>query len=215
MPSSPHFRGVVVAVCVLAATAGCRNTPSEPERIRQPSLTVTCLPAGARVTCAATYLPSVGSLRTVTSLATWRASDPTLGSFLEPGIFTPARRGEVELSARYSGIEDRVVSTFLVDPRQTATRLYFLSGMVRDDLRNEDLAGATVEILNGYARGAQSLTNRFGAYEFDTILTGETFSVRASKAGYAPSTLTYRVDSPLGPAGGNPPFLDFRLRRLG
>ncbi|MEA2692200.1 MAG: CarboxypepD reg-like domain [Acidobacteriota bacterium] len=215
MPSSLSLRRVGATVCLLAVTAGCRNSPSEPERLRQPSLTVTCLPAGVRVSCTASYLPSVGSLRDVTSQSTWRASDPTLGSFLQPGIFTPARRGEVELSARYNGLEDRVVSKFLVDPRQTGTRLYFLSGMVRDDVSNEDLAGATVEILNGYARGAQSLTNRFGAYQFDTILTGETFSVRASKTGYVPSTLTYRVDSPVGPAGGNPPFLDFRLRRLG
>ncbi len=31
--------------------------------------------------------------------------------------------------------------------------------------------------------------------------------------GYASETLTYRVDSPMGAPGGNPPTLNFQLRR--
>src|SRR4029079_5314995 len=133
--------------------------------------------------------------------------EPTLGSFVEPGIFVPERRGEGELTAPYKGIEYRVVSKCVVDPGQTSQRLYFLSGSVRDEVSNQDLSGAMVEVLSGYARGERSITNQFGAYQFDKILTGETFSLRASKPGYTPLTLTYRVDSPIsiGSAGRNPP----------
>lgn len=106
-----------------------------------------------------------------------------------------------------------VTSVFLVDPLQPAQRLYFLSGLVRDDVSNALLPGVMIEILDGYAGGAQSVTNENGHYRIDRILTGETITVRASKDGYEPSTLTYRVGSPVGPAGSNPPFLDFKLRR--
>jgi hypothetical protein len=201
----------------VAATAGCKDSPSEPDHRQAPSLAVACLPAGVRVTCTATLfgVPSNGSVRNVTSLATWRASEPALGNFVAPGTFVPERRGEVELAARYNGFEDRVVSKFLVDPQKTAERLYFLSGTVRDEVSHQDLSGAMVEVLDGYARGERSVTNQFGVYQFDKVLTGETFSLRASKPGYAPLVLAYRVDSPItvnGPAG-NPPFLDFPLRR--
>jgi hypothetical protein len=204
MSSHVLFRRAAVLVCLAAVLTGCRNGPTDPHGPRQASLTVTCIPAGPRVSCSATYLPAEGFSRDVTSLATFRASDPSLGSFRD-GLFTPVRRGEVEINARYNG---------LVDPAQTARRLYFLSGIVRDDSNNQALVGATVEVLDGYSKGAQSVTNGAGAYQFNDILTGETFSVRASKPGYTSSTLTYRVDSPIGPSG-NPPFLDFRLRRIG
>jgi len=217
MQRSLAFRHAAAAVFLVAATAGCKDSPSEPDRRQAPSLAVACVPAGVRVACTATLfgVPSNGSVKNVTSLATWRASEPTLGSFVEPGLFMPERRGEVELTARYNGIEDRVVSKFFVDPRQTSQRLYFLSGSVRDEVSNQDLSGAMVEVLSGYARGERSITNQFGAYQFDKILTGETFSLRASKPGYAPLTLTYRVDSPIsiGSAVGNPPFLDFSLQK--
>jgi len=212
----PDFSRVVAVVMLVAVAAGCNETPSEPDRGTPPTLIMACVPLDARVSCTATlfYAPVTGTTN-VTSKATWLVSDPFLGGFLEPGIFTPTRHGEVELSVRYEAWTAVVTSWFLVDPFQPAQRLYFVSGIVRDDATNATLSGATVEILDGYARGSQAITNEFGHYRIDRILTGETFSARASRAGYAPSTLTYRVDSPIGPAGGNPPFLDFRLRAFG
>ncbi|HEY3571084.1 MAG TPA: carboxypeptidase-like regulatory domain-containing protein [Thermoanaerobaculia bacterium] len=200
---------------LLVPLLGCDHSPTEPAHQLSPSLHVACLPDGSRVSCKATLsgVPDGASTRDVTSQATWMASDPSLGSFLQPGVFTPRRRGEVEISASYQTWTSDVTSQFLVDPAQPAQRLYFLSGVVRDDSSNAEIPGATVEILDGYARGATSVTNESGAYHFDKILTGETFHIRVSKPGYSPVTLSYRVDSPIGPAGGNPPFLDFRLHR--
>jgi Carboxypeptidase regulatory-like domain len=129
-------------------------------------------------------------------------------------MFTPKQRGEVGLSARYDQRESTGTSWFLVDPLHSAQRLYFLAGLVRDDASNALLPGVTVENLDGYARGDRAVTNENGHYRLDRMLAGETFSVRASKPGYSPVTLTYRVDSPIGPGGGNPPFLDFRLRAV-
>jgi len=200
----------ITLMLLAAALAGCRESPTDPH-VTAPSLSVLCQPAGALVRCTASFSGNAGS-RDVTSEATWLASDPALGSFQQPGLFVPSQRGEVVLWARYTQTESPVTSLFLVDPPRPAQRLYFLAGIVADDASGAPLAGATVEILDGYARGARAVTNEFGHYQIDRVLTGETLRVRASRPGYSPSTLTYRVDSPVGPSGGNPPFLDFRLR---
>ena len=205
------LRLAVSAVFLMAALAGCKDSPTDVHS-NPPTLHAACVPLGAQVSCTATFFDG-NRLRDVTSQATWLVSDPALGSFTT-GVFTPRQRGEVVLSVRYQEFVDSLESRFLVDPAQTARRVYFLSGVVKDESSGAVLAGATVEILDGYARGARSVTNEFGAYQINGILTEETFRVRASLPGYAPSTVSYRVDPPIGPAGGNPPFLDFRLRKI-
>lgn len=205
-----------LAFCLLLAAAGCDETPTSVDR-RDPRLDVTCLPSGANVACTAILrdVPDGGSVRDVTSRATWRVSDPSVGDFLQPGVLTPRRRGEAEISARFEQWELRpeLRPWFLVDPPQPAQRLYWVAGLVRDDATSQALPGATVEVLSGYGRGAQAVTNENGHYRIDRLLTGEAISLRASRPGYAPATASHRVDSPLG-SPGNPPFLDFRLRRL-
>jgi Carboxypeptidase regulatory-like domain len=214
MTISPILHRVLAVLVLATLLAGCGDSPSEPEHSASPELHVSCLPLGVSVSCKATLtnVPGRGS-EDVTPAATWISFDSGVGDFLEPGVFTPRRRGEVEISASYQSWTTHVTSSFLVDPLQPAQRLYFLAGLVRDEVSNALLPGVTVEILDGYARGLQSVTNENGHYKIDRLLTGETFSVKAIKAGYESSTLTYRVDSPVGPAGSNPPFLDFRLRR--
>ena len=212
MSKFPILRLAVSAVFLMAALAGCKDSPTDIHS-NPPSLHAACVPLGAQVSCTATFFDG-NRLRDVTSQATWLVSNPALGSFTT-GVFTPRQRGEVVLSVRYLEFVDRLESRFLVDPAQPARGVYFLSGVVKDESSGAVLAGATVEILDGYARGARSVTNEFGAYQINGILTEETFRVRASLPGYAPSTVSYRVDPPIGPAGGNPPFLDFRLRKQG
>jgi len=206
------FRLALSAVFLLAALAGCKDSPTEIEHHSPPALHAACVPLGASVACTATFFDG-DRLRDVTSQATWLASNPALGSFTV-GIFTPRQRGEVVLSVRYQEFVDPLESRFLVDPAQPARRVYFLSGVVKDESSGVELAGATVEILDGYAQGARSVTNGSGYYQIKGILTEETFRIRASLPGYATSTISYRVDPPIGPAGGNPPFLDFRLRKI-
>jgi len=197
--------------------AGCDETPTSVDH-RDPRLEVSCHSSGVQVACNATLrdVPDGGSVVDVTSRAMWLASDPAAGDFLAPGIFTPRRRGEVELSARYQQWEsyDDLNPRFLVDPLQPAQLLYWVSGIIRDDVSSEVLPGATVEVLSGYGRGAQAITNEHGYYQIDRLLTGETISLRASRTGYTSATTSHRVDSPVGPIGITPPFVDFLLHRL-
>jgi hypothetical protein len=207
------LRRVLLVIALGAAMLGCSETPTSPspERYRIPRLQAACVPAAILVRCTATLydVPRWGDSADVTSQSIWLLSDPTLGT-IDRGIFTPTRRGEVSITARYQQWEDPLASSFLVDPDQPAQRLNWVSGIVRDDASSSPIQGARVEIVRGYNEGASAITNQFGHYRIEPILTAVSFSISASKDGYLPSTTVYRVDSPIGPPG-NPPFLDFRL----
>lgn len=68
-------------------------------------------------------------------------------------------------------------------------------------------------MLDGYRRGANCRTNTIGYCSIDRVLTGETFTASVSKEGYLTAAVTYRVNPPVGPAGGNGPFLVVTLSK--
>jgi hypothetical protein len=204
------LRRYLIVVLLLATTVACSDTPTESHSQHGTVLVAMCVPAGANVSCTATF-QNDSQPRDVTSSAMWLVSDPTIGSFTTPGVFVPTKTGKVALWARCDSVES-LKSSFLVAPAVSPARLYVLSGVVKDDATATPIVGATVQIVSGFAQGEQATTNDNGAYFIDGILTGEVFSVGASKPGYVSSTKSYRVDSPVGPGGGNPPFLDFLLQ---
>jgi hypothetical protein len=217
----PVFSRLVAAVVLAAVLAGCKESPTDPDHPPPaPDLLFFCLPLDVRLTCTAiaNNVPGRGQVD-VTQTAEYQVSDPAVGGFLEPGIFTPSRRGEVELSARQGALTPRFTPRFLVDPLQPPRSIESLAGKVRDAETGRELSGARVEILDGYAQGSTRVTNEFGFYQIEKILTEETFSVRASLPEYAPSTVSYRVDpstyraDPSDTAPRNPPSLEIQLRR--
>ncbi len=206
-----------VSLCLLTLCgmmSACDDLPTSPDTGFSHLQTI-CSPAGVNVSCTATLhrASTFGGVEDVTARATWFASDPSLGRFTEPGLFTPVSRGEVGLWAQYERWESLEQPWFLVGPGTAARWLYFVAGTVHDASTNETLTGAEVRILDGYAAGAYASTNQNGYYHIDRVLTGEVFTIVASKSGYSAHTQSYRVDPPVGPYG-NSPFLDFRLERL-
>jgi len=208
--------GLALVVVSCGAMTACERVPIGPDH-RNPILLLSCTPTGSNVECSATLydVPSFGSMRDVTTEATWTVSDPSLGGFAMPGLFTPIAAGEVRLGARFEEWASREDEDpwFLVGPGTDARWLYFLAGVVYDASTNEGLAEVEVRMLDGYAEGALSTTGPNGHYQFDRVLTGEVFTVEASKEGYSSETQPYRVDPPNGPIG-NSPFLDFHLTPL-
>ena len=203
----------VTLLALLSIVVAChRESPTEPSHVN-PRLTTTCVPSGGQVSCSATLwdVPTYGATNNVTADAIWIASDPSIGTFTAPGVFVPSRVGEVSIWAHYQRW-DSPQSSFLVDPAHEAQRLYWLSGLVLDASTQAPIQGAEVRILDGYSQGARAVSNAFGSYQIDGILTGQPFSVAASASGYASQTRSYRVDSPVG--GQNGPFLDFHLQRI-
>ena len=83
----------------------------------------------------------------------------------------------------------------LVDSQRLSQIIYFLSGVITEnDGTDTRIPNAVVEILDGYNAGKSATSNQFGAYNIARVLTKVTFMVRASKAGYLPSTLTVKPD---------------------
>jgi hypothetical protein len=218
IPLSLRVLFPIVLLTSLAAVLGaCGDSPTDVHS-SPPSLNMFCLPAGTQVSCTASFFSggTSGRQADVTADTDWLVADPAIGVFVRPGIFSPSRRGEAVISARYRGVETRYQFRFLVDPVTTARFLEALSGQISDDLTGAPIAGATVEILSGYAQGARATTNEGGFYLVPTLLAGETFTARATSPGYAEATASYRVDPSVVLPGdpNNPNFLTFRLRRL-
>ena len=191
----------------------CKDSSDEITRGSSRQLGIFCTTSGPRVTCKAFLSDPQRGSREVTSEATWLASGPGAGAFAEPGLFVPSGAGDIGLRARFEDLSsDRV--WFFVNPLQDARVLTFLNGVVRDEMTNAGIEGVEVQILDGHSVGALATTNSAGVYSFGLfqILTGEVFTIRASKQGYEPLTKTHRVNFPFDPA--NPPFLDFALRPL-
>jgi hypothetical protein len=197
----------------LLVAAACKDSSNEITHSLSRQLGILCAPAGPRVACRAFLSDPRGMSREVTLEAAWSVSGPVVGTFTEPGLFLPSGSADVGLRARFEELtSDR--SWFFVNPPQDARPLTFMNGVVRDEMTNAGLEGVEVRILDGHSAGERATTNSVGVYSFgfSQILTGETFTVSASKPGYESSTKTHRVDFPFDPA--NPPFLDFVLRRL-
>jgi len=123
--------------------------------------------------------------------------------------------GELDVTATYANYTPQMWSV-LVDSQQLSQIIYFLSGVITEnDGTDTRIPNAVVEILDGYNAGKSATSNQFGAYNITGVLTKVTLMVRASKAGYLPSTTTYEVGGPVQFPGetNNRPFLDFRLSR--
>lgn len=178
-------------------------------------INLTCTPVGSNAQCAArpvyglyAYCPEL-----LPSLV-WTSSNSSVATVSPDGFVTVLARGEVDITvtATSSSLGPQTWSA-LVEPGQPPQVLYFLAGLIREnDGSDIRIPGAIVEILDGYNAGqASPPSNQFGFYKIDRLLTNATFTVRASKPGYVPSTTSYLVGGPTSTAG--PPSLDFRLSR--
>jgi len=217
MPSNRFLVPSFFLLALATVLGACGDSPTDVHS-SPASLNMYCLPVGSQVSCTASFFSGGTSGRQgdVTADTDWLVADPSIGVFVRPGIFSPARRGEAFISARYRGVETRYQFRFLVDPVATARFLEPLSGQISDDLTGAPIAGATVEILSGYSQGARATTNEGGFYLIPILLAGETFTARATSPGYAEATASYRVDPSVVLPGdpNNPNFLTFRLHKV-
>lgn len=119
----------------------------------------------------------------------------------------------MDIEVRYADWKADFMPTFLVAPDQDARWLYFLGLVVNETDGRTPVVGASVKILDGYRSDAICTTNASGFCSIHRILTGETFTTQVTKSGYRPTTFSYRVDPPVGPAGSNSPFFGITLTR--
>lgn len=215
--SSGRVLVAVIAGMLLLSNLACDSNPvgPSPDRYRAPRLNMYCqVPVDATVQCRAVLfdVPRWGDSQDVTSSATWTVDPSSVATFAAPGLLRPMVQGEGTIHVRHGDWTAAVVPTFLLDPTHDARWLYWLQVKVVEDSGQAGIAGVTIEMLDGYQAGASCTTNGFGVCTIDRLLTRETFTGRASKAGYESVMFTYRVDPPVGL--GNAPFYTIRLSRL-
>jgi hypothetical protein len=209
----------VMFVVISAQACGGPTTPCVDKEGRGNNfpleIALNCAASGSNLRCA--VQPFYGSYSYCPQplpAVSWISSDTSVASVSADGYVTVVARGEVDITvtAASSYLAPKTWSA-VVDPQQPPQQLYWLSGIVREnDGSDTRIPGVSVEILDSYNVGRASIpSNSFGYYRIDRVLINVTFTVRASKPGYIPSTTTYRLGGPN--SVGGPPFLDFRLSR--
>ena len=196
-------RVIPVAVALLIAGAcGGESTPVSPSPSQNPlisssvaMLLMNCEVLGQDIACTALAMSgSPGSLATqeVTNEARWSVTPADVVAMVAPGRFRPLRAGEISIDVRSNSGDYRtlVPARFVVAPGTAARRLGTLMVIVRETAG--PVNGAVVDVLDGYRAGTSCHTAVIGSCTIESIVTSETFTVRASKTGYQSGTATYR-----------------------
>jgi hypothetical protein len=180
--------------------AGCGTSPTAPSvpvgRSSPPPIEIDCQ-ATPQLRCTANLFGEGD----VTSGAMWSAAESmrlaldvpvtasTAVEFPSPGVIRVVRDQNVYIRAdyvspRWGKMRNIAPHAFAVQPGGVATPLSAVSG-------DTQLAGVTVEIVDGEGLGkrAESLVNGFYMIEF--LRLNRPFTARASKPGYRPQTKTH------------------------
>jgi hypothetical protein len=184
----------------LAALAACGGSPVSPSSGKPPSppwVVVTCT-ASATLRCSA----SVYGEGDITASATWSAAEAFLPAmdvplpsssavvFPTPGLVQVLRPQNVYIRADYLSptwghLRSIAPHAYGLDPAEPPVPLAYLSGTTVP-------GGVTVEIIEGEDTGRKDVSREDnGFYMIEFLRLGSPFTVRASKAGYAPEVKTH------------------------
>lgn len=145
----------------------------------------------------------------VTGEARWTVSGPALvGS---AGYIRPTGYGEIAVSAEHAPTYGmtRLLGRYLADPPRAPRLFGTVFGDAVDAGTKQAMEGVRVTILDGYNAGRHGATSARGGFTIEAVLTEETFTWQAEKAGYEPVTGRFRIrDSsvPLEPGATAPPW---------
>jgi hypothetical protein len=168
---------LVFAAIVLSAACGSNpvsvTAPTPVTPSPQPPITPTvvamtvsgpvAIVTYAQMTASARY--SDGSVRDVTSLASWESSAPSFATVSSSGAVTAVATGNTELRARYQDF----VGTMRVAVTKMPENLV-LTGIVRDSSTQRPLAGVEIHMLGD--SGGGTISNAAGEYTLDGLPSG-------------------------------------------
>ncbi len=181
---SSVFAAIVFATACgsnpVSSTAPTPVTPSPQPPVAPALVSMTvsgpaAISSSAQMTASAHY--SDGSIRDVTSLASWESSAPPFATVSSTGAVTAVATGNTELRATYQN----VVGTMRVAVTKTPPETFVLSGIVRDSSTHQPLAGVELHMLGDVA--GRTTTNAAGEYTLDG-LPGLRVLVEFSMSGY-------------------------------
>jgi hypothetical protein len=145
----------------------------------------------------------------VTGEARWTVSGPAVVA--TAGYIRTMGYGEIAVSAEHAPTYGmtRLLGRYLADPPRAPRPFGTTYGDAVDSGTKQALEGVRVTILDGYNAGRHGLTGTRGGFTIEPVLTEETFTWQAEKAGYEPAAGRFRIrDSsvPLEPGAPVPPW---------
>jgi hypothetical protein len=180
-----------------------------------PALRASCRVQGADLLCR--LHDNYGT--EVTADAHWIVTGPALVPV--PGYIRTTGYGEIQLSAEHtpSYLRTHLIGRYLADPPRAPRLFGTVFGDAVDSGTKQAVEGVRVTILDGYNAGRHGLSGLRGGFTIEPVLTEETFTWQAERAGYEPATGRFRIrDSsvPLEPGATVPPWqLIVEMRRRG
>ncbi|MET0552358.1 MAG: hypothetical protein ABW221_04935 [Vicinamibacteria bacterium] len=129
----------------------------------------------------------------VTAESLWAVSGPAVVG--APGYVRMTGYGEIAITAEHrpSGLSTRLVGRYLADPPRAARPFGRVWGNAVDAAARQPLEGVRVTIVDGYNAGRSASSSVRGVLEIEPVLTEETFTWQAEKAGYRTATGRFRV----------------------
>jgi hypothetical protein len=183
----------MAAVACSNAENGSPTSPTSPTNPTNPGVSVRAVIVTAAPTSSTQYQMTAkadlsdGTTRDVTSLSQWSVSAADLASISAGGVLTVLHSGDVEVRATFQSTSGAMHLTLTApQPPPAGEGMFILSGTVRDVTDNtKALAGVTVTLVAGPDAPKSVVTPDNGHFGF-LPLHGGTFSLEATKTGYAP-----------------------------
>jgi hypothetical protein len=223
--------GLLALIAFVITVAGCGQAPqvflSPTGRTSAPL----CWPVGANIRCTVYW---AGGSRDATESVQWIVGDSWSASYARssvavvaaPGLIRPVSRGIIAIHVPQIGpaYDTAAPHEYAVDPNAAPIPLApFLQGAVYETDGRTPIADVRVDILDGPDAGKfdQTKVDRSdgttsGFYNLYHLRMGVAFTMRASKSGYLPSTVTLPgfFDDASGVPTSVGTYLIFHLQRV-
>jgi hypothetical protein len=175
----------IVAVSLFAALGcGTSSSPTSPAPVATAAASVTSISiargasTGAGFQLSATAALSDSTTKDVTTLATWRATTPTLATVDAAGLVTVLETGEATFEATYQSV--------MGSTRMAVVQVRFsVTGRVATVFPNEPryLGGMTVSVTGGANAGAFAISDDNGYFTLSGLRAG-VMNMGATRPGY-------------------------------
>jgi hypothetical protein len=177
-------RATLIGALVCAAMfSGCGSTTQAPTAPTASTVTSIAVTA-ATVNSAAFQLKAMasladGSVRDVTTSASWTSSNLAVATVSSTGVVAVLANGDVEFRATYQSTTGSLRMLVTQQPVQK----YALTGVVREAATNKVLDGARLVVADGTDAGQFAISNQAGAYTFPALSAGNV-RLDVTKDGY-------------------------------
>ena len=130
----------------------------------------------------------------VTGEARWIVTGPAVVG--TAGYIRTTGYGEIEVTAEHALSSYPMtlrLGRYLADPPRAPRLLGPVYGDAVESGTQQPVEGARVTIIDGYNAGRHAVTSARGYFTIEPVLTGETFTWQAEKAGYETATGRFRI----------------------